>query len=372
MESRRILVLAEGQLGDLLLLTPVLRSLKKSIRGCHLTLAVVQRRSYGGSASGAGPVLKEPPSPGTSEVLLRSPYVDHILEIQRPLLRSLSGIARLRAEFSIVRRLRSGKYQTVICCFAEDRFCVWAALSGAPVRVGQRVQALGWLLSVRPDIRKEEGGVMRYYCALAEAAGAEVDSERTEFPIPEDARERAAEKKKLAGVREGERFAIVHPGASGTYRVWPPERFAAVIDALWSQWGMKTLLCGTAYDRQTVGAVRSHCSVPLVEIALGDSVADSAAIMQGAAVCLSNNSGPRHLALSIGIPSLALAPRFDDRAWGLYGGVGEILTGSAACPACPADRCLDRMPEGEQFGSHCLRMITVEAVLDRLRKILNT
>jgi heptosyltransferase III len=371
MESRRILVLAEGQLGDLLILTPVLRSLKKSIPGSHLTVAVVQRRSYGGGASEAASVLKEPPSPGTSEVLLRSPYVDDILEIQRPLLRSLSGLARLRAEYSIVRRLRSGAYQTVICCFAEDRFCVWAALSGAPVRVGQRDQALGWLLSVRRDIRKEEGGVMRYYCALAEAAGARVDSERTEFPIPDDARERAALKRKLAGIGEREQFAVVHPGASGTYRVWPPERYAAVMNALWRKWGVKTLLCGTPFDRQAVDAVRAHCSVPVIEIALGESVADSAAIMEGAAVCVSNNSGPRHLALSIGVPSLALAPRFDDRAWGLYGGVGEILTGNESCPVCPAGRCSDRMPEGEQFGSHCLRMITVEAVLDRLQKILN-
>jgi ADP-heptose:LPS heptosyltransferase len=372
MESRRILILAEGQLGDLLLLTPVLRSLKKSIPDCHLTVAVVQRRSYGGITSEPRSVLTEPPSPGTSEVLLRSPYVDQVLEIQRPLLRSLAGLARVRAELSIVRRLRSGNYQTVICCFAEDRFCVWAALSGAPVRVGQRDQALGWLLTVRPNIRKEEGGVMRYYCALAKAVGAEVDSERTEFPIPDDARERAARKRKSVGLREGERFAVVHPGASGAYRVWPPERYAAVIDALWQQWEMKTLLCGTAFDTQTLEAVRNHCSVPVVEIALGESVAYSAAIMEGAAVCLSNNSGPRHLALSTGIPSLALAPRFDDRAWGLYGGVGEILTGNETCPVCTADRCFDRMPEGEHFGSYCLRMITVEAVLDRLRKILAT
>ena len=367
MDPRRILVVAEGQLGDLLLLTPALRSLKKSIPGCCLTVVVVQRRSYGSKSQASAVPFNTPPLCGTSEVLTLSPFVDEVIEIQRPALLSLHGLARIRAELAIIRRLRSGKFDTAICCFPEDRFVLWAALSGASIRVGQNGQAFGWLLSRPLEVRKDQGGVLRYYCALAEAAGARIDFEETQFAIPAESDARALQLLTSCGLKEGEHFAVVHPGASGPYRVWPPERFAAVIGALLEEWNLKTLLCGTLHDKQAVDAVRSRLSVPAIELFLEESVADFAALMKRASICISNDSGPRHLAVSIGVPSIAILPKHNDRAWGAYGQSSELLLGRDPCPVCPAERCLDLLPEGEEFGSYCIRMVTVETVLDRVR-----
>ena len=367
MDSRRILVLAEGQLGDLLLLTPALRSLKKSIPACHLSVVVVQRRSYGSQQQTAP--INAPPPCGTSEVLTRSPYVDEVIEIQRPVLRSLHGLARIQAELAIIRRLRSGTFDTVLCCFPEDRFAIWAALSGASIRVGESGQAFTWLLSRALDVRKNRGGVLRYYCRLAEAAGARIDSEETEFAIPAESRARALQLLRSVGMKEGDHFAVVHPGASGPYRVWPPERFASVIGALREEWKLKTLLCGTLHDRLAVDAVRRCLNVPAMDLLLGESVADFAAIMKMASICISNDSGPRHLAASIGVPSVAILPKHNDRAWGVYGESSEVALGSDPCPVCPAERCLDLLPEGEEFGSYCIRMVTAETVLGRVRSL---
>ena len=372
MKTRRILLITEGQLGDLLLLTPALRALKTSFPDGTLSVMVVQRRSYGDTSSSANAVLVSNPASGTAEVLTRSPYVDDVIEIHRSPLRLLHGAARIRAELSIVRQLRATKFDTVICCFPEDRFVIWAVLSGASTRIGQKDQGFRWLLSEAPEIQKEQGGVLKYYCALAMAAGAKVDSEKTEFIIPEESRQRARKLLESHGINEGERFAVVHPGASGPYRVWPPDRFAAVVGVLEENWGIKVLLCGTAYDQTVLDAIQSQAGARIRTVILGESVADFAAILKLSHLCVSNDSGPRHLAAALGVSSVAILPKHNRNTWGTYGLGSEILTAEETCPACPPDRCLDRLPEGERFGSWCMRMVDVESVLNRIKHILQT
>lgn len=369
MNPQRILVLAEGQLGDLLLLTPALRSLKESFPRALLHICVVQRRSYAPGGSDGASLLVTNPAVGTCEVV--APFADEVIEVSRPALRLARGIGRLRAEWEIVRRLRSGRYDTVISCFPEDRFALWARFSGAGIRIGEEGEALARFYSVRPRIRKEEGGVLRYYCALASAAGANVRSLATEFRVREEFHVRADRLLAERGFLPGERFVVIHPGASGPFRVWPPERFARVAGILQKEHGTRALLCGTAYDRPVLEAIRAQIDLP--ELILEGSVGMLAAVLSRASLCLSNDSGPRHLAIAVGTPSVAIMPRLNDRAWGVYDQPGAAyVIAREQCPLCPPEHCFDRHNPGEEFGSACMRMVTVERVLGEIERVRST
>ena len=189
---RRICIIAEGQLGDLLILSPALRAFSESFPSASLSVLVLQRRSYDGTSSAAHSVLSETPQGGTAAVLRADPHVACVAEIDRGLLRALRGASRVRAEWSIIRWLRRGKFDTVVCTFPQDRFYLWAFLSGARMRVGEEGKPFSALLSTPVRKKKSEGGVLAYYCALAEAAGAAVKSERTSVVISPVHRERAA------------------------------------------------------------------------------------------------------------------------------------------------------------------------------------
>ena len=370
MTTSRILLISEGQLGDLLLLTPALRGLRSAFPDSHVTLLVVQRRTYA-SGGEAPPVLVVDPVRGTAAALRNLPYVDQVLEVSRQSLRALRGFPRLRAEWRILRTIRSGRFTTAIACFPEDRFALWARASGATCRVGQKRQHLQLLFSSRPDVTKEGVGVLRYYAALAGAAGAAVADERTEFPVSEEARLTALMTLASHGIGRGEKFALIHPGASGLHRIWPPERFASVIDNLEKDRKILPVLCGTPYDRVAVEAVARRVPRPLRVITLGDSVEEFAALLGHAVFLLSNDSGPRHLAVAVGVPSVAIMPKHNERAWGIYGEENAIaLTARGECAGCPATRCLDERPEGEEFGSRCIRMVEVEEVLEAIERTM--
>ena len=121
-KSRRVLCIAEGQLGDLLLLTPALRAVKESFPSSYLAVLVLQRRRYDVAPASGDSSVPPPISGSTSVVLRNDPHVDEVKEIDRSGLRELSGLRRLRSELGIIRWLRRQEFDTVICTFPEDRF----------------------------------------------------------------------------------------------------------------------------------------------------------------------------------------------------------------------------------------------------------
>jgi len=363
-----ILVLAEGQLGDLLLLTPALRALRNGHPGARVTVLIFQRHSAAASASRE--VVHPADGRGTAAVMTLHPCVDEVLEVDRPRLRALRGMARLRGEWSVVKAIRARSFDRVLCTFPEDRFAVLAFLSGAGVRVGQKQQSLSWLLTTRPSIDKTSMGVRDYYCALAEHAGGRVESTATEFCVPPSADAIAHQRLLDAGVR-GDRWVAVHPGASGDYKIWPPERFAELLDGLRQHDLQPVLLAGGA-DGPIVESIVRRCSNAVPVIATGNDVALLAALLRRAALCVTNDSGPRHLAIAVGARSLALFRQFHGTEWKIYPDTPSCvtMTGSQPCSACPPLVCLDRTPPGEQYGSHCLRQLTSHDVLARALQML--
>jgi ADP-heptose:LPS heptosyltransferase len=415
MDLGRTLVIAEGQLGDLLLLVPALRALKAANTTMHLTVLVVRRRpgppavadtnpllpeggnpllpegghtgtprvadagrlsldsGYAGTvgATKAGPLVHPGSFGGTSSVLKHLPYVDRVLELDRLRLRSLRGLARLRGEWEVIRSLRRERFDAVICTFPEDRFVLWAKASGARRRVGQYAQPLRRLLTDTPHILKEDLGVLRYYLALAAVLGAKTADERTEFAIPDSSRVWAREF--IAAHCPGTApLVIINPGASGEYRIWPPERFSALLSKLRAN-GVRVILCGGPMDDEVMEAVTTvnRSAVPVAR--MGPDLTRDGALFAESDLVVTNDSGPRHLAVAVGARSLAVIQRHHHREWGVYPETDSCVTvrTEEECPVCPRGVCQDSRRDGERFGSVCMRMVSVETVYDRVMRMLS-
>ncbi len=369
MNFRKILFLAEGQLGDLLLLTPALRAVKESDPASSVSVLVLERRN---SEVKQNPFddLTATPAARERSVLSTNPNVDDLYVLNREALRSLHGIARQRAEWKIIKFLRRQKFDAVVCTFPEDRFVEWAFASGARTRVGQRKQNLHWLLTRKPDIEKAEKGVIEYYCDLARAIGVDVRSATTEYIIPLSSTEWANRLLTTANISPTQEIIGIHPGATGNYKIWPPGHYAALINHL----SKKTivLLLGSKLDQPVISAIKKDLDSPVIEIQTSESVGNLAAMLHRCRLCISNDSGPRHLAIAVGTPSLAFFRQHHDREWGVYEANERVTTlkGSRTCPACPPDVCMDRIPAGEKFSSYCVRMIDIEDAIRRAADVL--
>ncbi len=362
MELRNILVLAEGQLGDLLLLTPAVRSLRAGHPQATITVIIYQRRLPPRPAG--APVYFPSEEHGTAAVMTRFPGVDRVYEVDRALLRTLPARRRLMEELAIARAIRAERYDGVFCTFPEDRFAVLAYLSGARARAGERGTGASRLLNVTPEVTRGSAGVLRYYCTIAESMGGQTGSYATAFaPSAEGLRDVDAwlQRTGLAG----KRYVAIHPGATGEYKQWPAERWAGLIGRLQGA-DVPFALCAGKGDEEILHAITGSpgvSSVPVLEP--GADISVLAGFLLRAGVCLTNDSGPRHLAVAVGAPSIALFRRHHGKEWAVYDETERCRTmsGREECRSCAPGVCQDRVPEGARFGSACMRQIGEEEVL---------
>jgi ADP-heptose:LPS heptosyltransferase len=131
--------------------------------------------------------------------------------------------------------------------------------------------------------------------------GATTDKlEPTVIVTPSD---RAAAASFLAPVRRP--FAVLHPGASDPRRRWPPTSFAAVGDALAAA-ALDVVVIGGVGEQDLAATVVAAMQAPAHNLAESLSLAALAGLLAAAQVMVANDSGPRHLAAAVGVPTVGI------------------------------------------------------------------
>lgn len=101
------------------------------------------------------------------------------------------------------------------------------------------------------------------------------------------------------------RYVCVHPGASAAARCWPPACFAAVADEL-ARLGLQIVLTGTAEEKERAEAVQQQMRFGAYNLCGRTTIGTLAALLSGACLLLSNDTGVSHLATALHTPSVVL------------------------------------------------------------------
>jgi ADP-heptose:LPS heptosyltransferase len=181
---------------------------------------------------------------------------------------------------------------------------------------------------------------------LPAALGAPID-ERLEFPIREADRE--AVSRILPVPLEAGSYAVVHPGASTELRRWPADRFASIADRLKDR-GLEVVLTGSAAEATVTARVRAMMQTTAVDLAGRTSLGALGAVVERAAVVVTNDTGVSHMSAAVGTPSVVIFNGSDHERWapldaelhlGVVGGSPESPA-SIAQVADAVDRQLGR------------------------------
>lgn len=326
----RVLAVRLDNLGDVVMVTPALRALRAALApGARLDLL----------ASPAGASL--------------APLLADVDEVQALSALWQDGDGRLpldpARELAVVDRLRGYDAVVVFTSFAQSPWPVaYAAyLAGVPVRVGVSKEFGGSVLSHRlpapPDAQHQSDRAL----ALLASVGVSHRGRHLSLCVPDDARERAAKVRREVGLPDT--YAVLAPGASCPSRRWPPERFAEVARRL----GMAVAVVGTAAEADLVASItRRSASSDVLGLAGQLDVPALAALLEGAQVAVTNNSGGMHLADAVGTPVVALFAGTEDESQFAPRSVpARLLRVPTTCSPCRsfvcpyAQECLDIAPD---------------------------
>jgi heptosyltransferase-2 len=115
----------------------------------------------------------------------------------------------------------------------------------------------------------------------------------------------------------------IHPGSNRDYLVprnWPPERFATVADHLIKNHDAHVLLSGDKEDAPICGTVKSRMQHPerCVDLCGRTTVRELCACVNRCDLFVSNDTGPMHISVAQGIPTVGLFGPSDWQAYGTY------------------------------------------------------
>lgn len=109
-----------------------------------------------------------------------------------------------------------------------------------------------------------------------------------------------------AVVPDGDKLiAILHPGASDSRRRWPLEKFAAVGDAL-ARAGAQVVVAGIESERDLVQGILNAMQENALNICGQLSIGGFAGLLKRSALLVANDSGPRHMAVAVGTPTVGI------------------------------------------------------------------
>jgi len=368
----KILLISEGQVGDLLLLTPTIKAIKTNLPHTKLVLLILLRNSGLVSSKGKKQINKIV-FQDNNFVFSKNPYIDEIFIVKHFELKKMHSLQRFYSEFSIIKFIRDQEINTILVGFPNDRFLFWAYFSNAKRRIGANKNIFKYLLTDRLKISREDNGVLKYYTLLLAPLNIIVESLKTEYFISNETVIWVKNFFSLNQIITDDNVISIHPGASGNYKIWPPENYAKLIDKLIES-GSKVILCGGDFDKPIIVEILKFINHKPILLKTGTNLDKLAGVFNFSNLCITNDSGPRHLAIAVGSRSLAIFRKHHTKAWQIYSEDidTKTLTNSQTCKACPPYKCLNLIPNNSKYGSTCIRQINVDVVFNEAIKMTKT
>lgn len=340
----RILVTRMKFIGDVVLTTPLLQSLRVAYPSAHI--------AYMAEA-------------GACSLLRYHPAVDELIgyDFSRPAVLEQTRVALA---------LRRGRFDLALDLFSNPRSALLTYLSGARVRVGLSRAGRGRLFTHQVHDDGTPKTAIEFHNQFLDVIGVRPTGTQPGLVVTSEEEDAMRRRLRLMGPAGGgagsgreagaeRRLVVLHAGATWPAKQWGAERFAALAVLLAERAAARVLVTGGPRDDTTLsevveqsnGAAQRAGALTLRELAALLSVADA---------FVGNDGGPMHISAAVGTPTVGIFGPGEEQIWFPYpGSLGHrALREDVVCHPCHLNVC--NRP-GESF-MECMRKLTPERVLD--------
>ncbi len=347
---RRILLTRMKFIGDVVLTTPLIRTLRDTFPDAYL--------AYLGDAQSVS-------------LLEHNPYLNEII----PFNFSSKGVFSRNTFLEQVRiaaLLRKKKFDLAIDLFCNPRSALLTFATGAPVRVGGDLHLRGKLYTIRiRDDGTPKSAIDFHYQSL-KAAGIQPLHYKTEIFLTGKEKADALEFLKQQGIDVTKRIVAIHPGATWPSKMWLPERFAELSGRIAKELSTPAFFTAGPNDLDVIQKVQRLASGKVFTLPVLP-LRKLAAVLSQCSVFVTNDCGPMHIAVAVGTPTIGIFGPGEENIWFPY--TQEFPDGSSKhsalrkdvpCHPCHLNVC---NRTGDEY-MECMKLLSVEEVLREVKKRL--
>jgi lipopolysaccharide heptosyltransferase II len=345
-DAKNVLCIRLDCMGDVLMCTPAIRALRGAMPGRRITLLT--------SSAGAAvlPFIAE---------------VDATIVFEAPWMKS-STSQDAGTVLAMAETVHACCFDAAVIFTTYSQSALPAAmlchLAGIPLRLAycreNPYQMLShWEPETEPE-QQQRHEVQRQLDLVATVGGRSVD-ERMSFSVPQTDITWARHRLEQMHINPDQPWVLMHPGASAASRRYPPEHWARVLQMLAGD-GMPMVFTGNAEESVLVNGIRAAAGVPSNSLSGEVTLGQLGALIALAAVMVSNNTGPAHIAAALGTPLVSLYALTNPQHTP-WRSPCRVLFHDVPCRNCYKSIC----PQGHH---DCLGKVEPALVADAVRSLL--
>lgn len=273
-------------MGDIVHITPAMRALRARFPAAFISLVVEDR---------------------FAAVVEENPHIDQIITVphrgRRQWLRCLQTVLARRP------------FEVAIDFQGLARSAVWIYSTRAALQTGRGGFRPFW----RRALLNENQHAIEVNVGVVESLGVKVSNLHPEIFLNANAQTRVEHLLRRHGLGEKD-FIVVNPFSRVRSKQWPLERYAQLVNLIFSKLQINTVVCGSAEERTMSDRLAMLVQPGAAVFMTGElSLAESLCVYERALLMVTGDTGPMHAAAALGTPVLALfGPTLPERTgpWG--------------------------------------------------------
>jgi heptosyltransferase-2 len=337
----RILVVQPSWVGDAVMATPTLRSIRELYPNAQISYLM---RRY------------------VKPIYTGMPFVDKLITYRTGRTSKKAGKGQF---FDLAARLRARKFDLAILLPNSFKSALVCKMAGIERIIGYDRDGRGFLLSDKLLPPKEKGKyvpspIVKYYLGIAHYLGSASKDIALQLFVTESEKKEAADVLARAGVdttmerpaAQGRSpLVLLNPGAQyGAAKCWLPENFAALADRLVDEIGATVLISSAPRERRIVDEILRHAKHRHVDLQkAGLTLGALKEITRRCDLMVTNDTGPRHIAAAFDVPVVTIFgpthPEWTEIYFNRERKVAvKVFCGPCQKKTCPLDhRCMTQI-----------------------------
>ena len=334
---KNILVVNVNWLGDVIFSSPAFKALKEKYPESHITCLGVPR---------------------VVEVLKHIDGIDSVIVYEEKGCHS-SFLGKLK----LIGQLRKKRFDVVFLFHRSLTRALLVFMAGIPIRVGYDAKKRGIFLTHKA--KPLDGIVHRsdFYLNVIESFGVEVKDRNYCLKVFDDDVKFLSQILKDNEIKDSDFVIVVNTGGNWDLKQWPEENFSLLIDQMIKEFRSRIFVTGALKDLKRVERIISNRRGDVINLVGKTSLSQLMGVMQRADVVISADSGPLHVASSIGSKTIGLFGPTSPQVTGQRGkSNNQVIFNDVGCNKNPCYRltCYDNI---------CMKSITGRDVVEKIREI---
>jgi heptosyltransferase-2 len=338
----KILIIRLSSLGDVVLTTPVIKSLKQRFPQAQIFFLTKSRYL---------------------DLLKNDSHVFSIIGFDpQDKHRGISGFLEL------IRQLRTFKFDLLVDLHANLRSFLIRHLLKAEIKIKYDKRWLTRFVSVYfKFLGARPNATIDSYLETLERIGVSPSERRPRIFLDQKSEDFADDFLIEKKIEKDDIVVGVHPGARWETKRWDEERFAQVCHILNRKPGLKIILFGDQRDQEVIERIRPDAEDEGVFKAVNLPLNEFMSLINRCDCFVTNDSGPMHIASALGVPVVAIfGPTHPNLGFSPIGSANVVLTANVECSPCS----LHGEKKCHKKSRYCMDLIEPEMVTEAIEGLL--